>query len=178
MIIDLNDEIEGCSNNIISINIISQNIKIQNDRMNNKYNIFSLLNNEDLSEDNKNNIIIPDSQEKYEEIRNIFLSYKDINNKAFDIKLLNPFIVRIQSIYRGFIIRKKFYYLIKFVRLNVTLIQTYFRGFKVRKKFLKFLTCLKKIIFIQILYKERYQKLHMFHLYFRKFFLIFKDKFK
>ena len=65
MIIDVNDEIEGYTNNNISINIISQNIKIQNDRMNNKYNIFSLLNKEDLSEDNKNNIIIHDSQEKY-----------------------------------------------------------------------------------------------------------------
>ena len=177
MIIDLNDEIEGCSNNIISINIISKNIKIENDSKNNKYNIFTLLNNEDLVEDNKNNIIIPATQEKYEEIRKVFLSYKNLNNKAFDIKLINPFIIRIQSIYRGYFIRKKLYFIIKFVRINVILIQSFFRGFKIRKKFLKFLTCLKKIIFIQLLYKERYQKLNKAAFILQKAFREFKDKY-
>ena len=48
MIIDVNDEIEGYTNNNISINIISKNIKSQNDRKNNQYNIFALLNNKNL----------------------------------------------------------------------------------------------------------------------------------
>ena len=48
MIIDINDEIEGYTNNNISINIISKNIKSQNDKKNNQYNIFGLLNNKNL----------------------------------------------------------------------------------------------------------------------------------
>ena len=48
MIIDVNDEIEGYTNNNISINIISKNIKSQNDKKNNQYNIFALLNNKNL----------------------------------------------------------------------------------------------------------------------------------
>ena len=56
MIIDVNDEIEGYTNNNISINIISKNIKSQNNRKNNQYNIFALLNNE--KKFNENNKII------------------------------------------------------------------------------------------------------------------------
>ena len=48
MIIDVNDEIEGYTNNNISINKISKNIKSQNDRKNNQYNIFALLKNKNL----------------------------------------------------------------------------------------------------------------------------------
>ena len=49
MIINVNDEIEGYTNNNISINIISKkNIKSQIDRKNNQYNIFALLNNKNL----------------------------------------------------------------------------------------------------------------------------------
>ena len=177
MLIDLREQINGCSNNIISVNIISPSIIFENNRKNNKYNIFNLLDNDNLIEENKNNIIIPDTQEKYNEINKAFSSIKNINNKAFDIKLLSPFIIKIQSFYRGFKIRKKLSYLIKFVSINMTLIQKYYRGFKVRKKFYKFINCLKKIVFIQLFYKERYKKLMRAAFILQKAFRNFKDKY-
>ena len=67
-------------------------------KKNNQYNIFALLNNEKkFNENNK---------------KKCFLSYKDINNESFDIKLIYLFIIRIQSIYRKYFIKKKIYFLI------------------------------------------------------------------
>lgn len=133
---------------------LKENIDITEE---NKYGIDILLNGLRLTERNKNNVIISNEND-YKNIKTFFDINKQLQSKPFDITIHLPFIIKIQSRYRGYIIRKKVLKMFRYVKYNIILLQKNIRGFLLRMKFYKFLECLKRIIILQVFFKGRYQK--------------------
>ena len=147
-------------NKIINFQILSPTIfkNLQNKDVN-YYHINNLLNKKKSDEyKNKNNIIIPKSQTDYQNIKIFFDQNNRINSNVFDNIPIMQFIILIQKIYRGYIIRKKFTQIYKYVRYYLIILQKNIRGFLVKMKYIRFIDCLKKIVFIQLFYKKYFQK--------------------
>ena len=163
-------------NKIINLNIISDNINyiLNNDKNCNYYHINNVLNMKKVEDKNKNNIVIPKSQNEYQNIKDFFDINNQFESKLYDISTINKFIIFIQKMYRGYIMRKKFIYIYKYVRNYVILLQKYLRGYVLRAKYSRFLNCLKKIVLLQLFYKNYYlrkEKAAIFiQRYFRKFY--------
>ena len=127
-------------------------------------------------ERNKNNIILAKNFKNFKNLEIFF----DTNNKInlpYDINIFIPFIIFIQKIFKGYFIRKKFYKIYKFVRYEIILLQKNIRGFLARKKFIKFIFSLKKIITIQIFYKERFKLLNNMANKIQKAYRSFREKY-
>ena len=147
-------------NKIINFQILSPTIfkNLQNKDVN-YYHINNLLNKKKSDEyKNKNNIIIPKSQTDYQNIKIFFDQNNRINSNVFDNVPIMQFIILIQKMYRGYIIRKKFTQIYKYVRYYLIILQKNIRGFLVKMKYIRFIDCLKKIVFIQLFYKKYFQK--------------------
>ena len=147
-------------NKIIHLQILSENLfkQIKNEKNINYYHIDNVLNRKKLEDKNKNNIVIPKNQIDYQTLKNFFEDNKQFNSSLYDMEPIIVFIIYIQKIYRGYIMRKKFTHIYKYVRYYIIILQKYMRGFVLRAKYHRFLNCLKKIIFIQILYKNHYKR--------------------
>ena len=147
-------------NEIIHLQILSENILkyLSNDKNFNYYHINNMLNRKKAEDKNKNNIVIPKSQNEYQNIKNFFDINEHFNSNLYDITPIIVFIIYIQKMYRGFIIRKKFTQIYKYVRYYIIYLQKYIRGHLLRTKYQRFLNCVKKIILIQMFYKKYFQK--------------------
>ena len=131
-------------------NLINKNI--------NYYHINNLLNKKKLEDKNKNNIIIPKSQIDYQNLELFFDKNNQFNSNLYDKKPIINLIINIQRVYRGYIIRKKFTNIYKYVRFYLIILQKNIRGFLLRTKYYRFVNCLKKIIFIQFCYKNYFKR--------------------
>ena len=144
-------------NKIINLNIMSDEIfKFLNEL--NYYHINNMLLPITSKEKNKNNIVLPKNPNTYSSFQYFFDINKIFSSDLYDIEPLNQFFILIQKNFRGYQIRKKFTYIYKYVRYYVIILQKYIRGFVLRRKFNRFISCLKKIIFIQIYYKAYFQR--------------------
>ena len=144
----------------------------------NYYHINNLLNKK-KSEDNKNknNIIIPKSQNEYQNLKIFFDKNNKLDSSIYDNELIIELIILIQKMYRGYIIRKKFTQIYKYVRYYLIILQRNIRGFLTRTKYLRFIDCLKKIVLIQIFYKKYFQrKLRAIELIQKNFRIFFEKK--
>jgi len=146
-------------NKIINFQILSPSIfkNLKNKNVN-YYHINNLLNKKKLEEKNKNNIIIPKSQSSYQNIKLFFDENNQLNSNLFDKESIIGFIILIQKMFRGYIIRKKFTHIYKYVRYYLILLQKNIRGFLLRIKYSRFVHCLKKIVFIQLFYKKYFKR--------------------
>ena len=146
-------------NKIINLQILSPTIfkNLKNKNVN-YYHINNLLSKKKLEELNKNNIIIPKSQNDYQNLKIFFDQNNEFDSNLYDKEPILKFIINIQKIYRGYIIRKKFTYIYRYVKYYLIVLQKNIRGFLLRTKFSRFIDCLKKIIFIQIFYKNYFKK--------------------
>jgi hypothetical protein len=79
------------------------------------------------------------------------------NYSNLTLSSISPYITLLQSKYRGYIIRKNITFIYRYIKHNIILLQKNIRGFLLRLRFYKFLECFKRIITIQIYYKERYE---------------------
>ena len=147
-------------NKIIHIQVLSDNIfkYLNNDKNINFYHIENMLNKKKSEEKNKNNIVIPKSQNDYQNIKNFFDVNKQFNSDLYDLEPIIKYIVIIQKLYRGYSIRKKFLYIYKYVRFYIIILQKNIRGLLLRIKYHRFLNCLKKIIYIQLFYKNYFKR--------------------
>jgi hypothetical protein len=147
-------------NKIIHLQILSENLfkYLNNDKTSNYYHINNILNRNKLEDKNKNNIIIPKNQYDYQNLKDFFDVNKQFTSNLYDMEPIVVFIKYIQKIYRGYIIRKKFTNIYKYVRHYIVLLQKNMRGFVLRAKYYRFIDCLKKITFIQILYKNYFKR--------------------
>ena len=147
-------------NKIIQLQILSDNIfkYLINDKNKNDYHIDNMLNRKKLEDKNKNNIVIPKTQNEYQNLKLFFDNNKQFNSNLYDMEPIIVFIIYIQKMYRGYIMRKKFTNIYKYVRFYIIILQRNMRGFILRAKYHRFLNCLKKIIFIQLIYKNYYQR--------------------
>lgn len=144
--------------NLISISKIGNSVREKGDSEEyNKYSIDNILNGHRLTERNKNNVILSNENE-YNNIKKFFDVNQQFHSKPFDINTHLPFLIKIQSKYRGYIIRKKITKMFRYIKYNIVLLQKNIRGFLLRMKFYKFLECLKRIILLQIFFKGRYEK--------------------
>ena len=145
---------------IIHLQILSENLfkQIKNEKNINYYHIDNVLNRKKLEDKNKNNIVIPKNQIDYQTLKNFFEDNKQFNSNLYDIEPIIVFIIYIQKLYRGYIMRKKFTHIYKYVRFYIIILQKYMRGFILRAKYHRFLNCVKKIEFIQIFYKNYFQR--------------------
>ena len=146
-------------NKIINFQILSPTIfKNLNNKNGNVYHINNLLNKKKLEEQNKNNIIIPKSQIDYQNLKLFFDQNNQFNSNLYDKEPIVKFIINIQRIYRGYIIRKKFTHIYKYVKYYLILLQRNIRGYLLRAKYTRFIDCLKKIVYIQLFYKKYFKK--------------------
>ena len=148
------------SNNIIQIQILSEDLfkQLNNDKSTNYYHFDNMLNRKKVEDKNKNNIVIPKNQNDYQNLRTFFDINKQFDSSLFDIEPIIVFIKIIQKMFRGYIMRKKFTNIYRYVRFYIIILQKYLRGFILRAKYHRFINCLKKIIFIQLFYKNYFQK--------------------
>ena len=165
-------------NKIINFQILSPTIFKNLKNINiNYYHINNLLNKKKLEENNKNNIIIPKSQNEYQNLKIFFDENNELNSNLYDKEPIIEFIINIQRMYRGYIIRKKFTHIYKYVKYYLKILQSYIRGFLLRTKFTRFINCLKKIVFIQLFYKKYFKKkIKAIELIQKNFRIYFKDK--
>ena len=165
-------------NKIINFQILSPTIFKNLKNINiNYYHINNLLNKKKLEENNKNNIIIPKSQNEYQNLKIFFDENNELNSNLYDKEPIIEFIINIQRMYRGYIIRKKFTNIYKYVKYYLKILQSYIRGFLLRTKFTRFINCLKKIVFIQLFYKKYFKKkIKAIELIQKNFRIYFKDK--
>ena len=165
-------------NKIINFQILSPIIfKNLNNRNANFYHINNLLNKKKLEEQNKNNIIIPKSQYVYQNLQLFFDQNNQFNSNLYDKEPILSFIINIQRIYRGYIIRKKFTRIYKYVKYYLIILQRNIRGYLLRTKYARFIDCLKKIVFIQLFYKKYFKtKLKAISLIQKNFRIYFKNK--
>ena len=147
-------------NKIIDLQILSENIYryLLNDQNKNYYHINNMLNRKKIEDKNKNNIIIPKSQDAYQNLKNFFDVNNQFSSNLYDNEPIIVFIVYIQKMYRGYIMKKKFTNIYKYVRFYIKLLQKNVRGFLLRTKYHRYLDCLKKIIYIQLIYKNYFQR--------------------
>ena len=165
-------------NKIINFQILSPTIfkNLKNKNVN-FYHINNLLNKKKLEEQNKNNIIIPKSQNDYQNLKLFFDQNNELNSNLYDKEPILEFIINIQRIYRGYIIRKKFTHIYKYVKYYLIILQKNIRGFLLRTKYSRFMDCLKKIAFIQYFYKKYFKKkLKAIRLIQKNFRIYFKNK--
>ena len=148
------------SNNIIHVQILSEDLfkQLNNDKSTNYYHFDNMLNRKKVEDKNKNNIVIPKNQNDYQNLRTFFDNNKQFDSSLFDIEPIIVFIKIIQKMFRGYIMRKKFTNIYRYVRFYIIILQKYLRGFILRSKYHRFINCLKKIIFIQLFYKNYFQK--------------------
>ena len=170
------EELFTPGNDIIHLHILTEDIykQLNNDKNLNYYHFNNLLNRKKIEDKNRNNIIIPKNQNEYQNLKIFFDNNKQFSSNLYDIEPIIVFIIYIQKMYRGYIIRKKFTNIYRYVRFYIIILQKYLRGFILRRKYYRFLNCLKKIIFLQLFYKNYFQKkiraIIMIQKYFRIFF--------
>ena len=166
-------------NKIINFQILSPTIfKNLKSKDVNYYHINNLLNKKKSDDNkNKNNIIIPKSQNEYQNLKIFFDKNNKLDSSIYDNELIIELIILIQKMYRGYIIRKKFTQIYKYVRYYLIILQRNIRGFLTRTKYLRFIDCLKKIVLIQIFYKKYFQrKLRAIELIQKNFRIFFEKK--
>lgn len=171
-------------NKLIHLQILSENIfkSLNNSQNYNYYHINNMLDRKKSEDKNKNNIIIPKSQNDYQNIKIFFDVNKQFNSNLYDMEPIVVFIIYIQKIYRGYILRKKFTNIYKYARYYIVILQKNLRGFLLRTKYHRFLNCLQKIILIQIFYKNYFKRkvnaITLIQKYFRKYFQDKIEQFK
>lgn len=160
------------SNQLITVtNIMSHSnttLRNSNSLLLNQHNYFSIdnlfnhnsktpidhdYNNINIQQQHHNNI------PSYSPDMPTYSSNNDNTNNYSNLTLssISPYITLLQSKYRGYIIRKNITFIYRYIKHNIILLQKNIRGFLLRLRFYKFLECFKRIITIQIYYKERYE---------------------
>ena len=106
----------------------------------------------------RNNTIISDPV-FFNRVRILFDNSKSKNVKLFDYSDNVDLIIRIQTLFRSLLGKRKFR-ILKYVSHKIIQIQKIIKGMITRRKFHFFIKCSKSVLFIQNLYKLRYKRMN------------------
>ena len=104
----------------------------------------------------RNNTILSDPV-FFSRVRILFDTSKSKNVKLFDYSDNVDLIIRIQTLYRSLLAKRKFR-ILKYVSHKIIQIQKIIKGMITRKKYNFFIKCSRSVIFIQSLYKLHYKR--------------------
>jgi hypothetical protein len=106
----------------------------------------------------RNNTILSDPV-FFNRVRILFDTSKSKNVKLFDYSDNVDLIIRIQTLFRSLLGKRKFR-ILKYVSHKIIQIQKIIKGMITRRKFHFFIKCSKSVLFIQNLYKSRYKRMN------------------
>ena len=104
----------------------------------------------------RNNTIITDPV-FFNRVRILFDTSKSKNVKLFDYSDNVDLIIRIQTLYRSLLAKRKFR-ILKYVSHKITQIQKIVKGMITRRKYNFFIQCSRSVLFIQALYKLHFKR--------------------